>query len=374
MSEHEHVEKHMASLGDAELLAVVEGPSGEYEPFALEIARAELARRRISPGDLPRLREQAATEANAAAPPSASQAAAAYVEHYFTPILAVTEAAETSESFQMTPEQRGVATRGTRVAGAILIVNALLSILDLAFSKAPAAGSNPIAGVIVDAFVGWALLSGQPKGRYIGIARITLGALVWGLMAAMQRNFYGMGAQLVFSTALALLIAGNPGMPRFALASVMAGACLLLASVGVIAEATTADWYLRDAVAARKDNELSDRWLVRPDLDAHVLIIGEELGGEVSQPRFERALADDAKARLADFKMFEREALPGGGVLHYSGKAQALSLEYYRATFADGNRAFQVIAFATPEHFAKARTDLSSIVRSFQPRCATTSK
>ena len=43
----------------------------------------------------------------------------------------------------------------------------------------------------------------------------------------------------------------------------------------------------------------------------------------------------------------------------------------YRGAFADGSRAYQVVAFASPTRFAQMREELSGIVRSFRLRCAT---
>jgi hypothetical protein len=77
------------------------------------------------------------------------------------------------------------------------------------------------------------------------------------------------------------------------------------------------DWYLRPAAAARKTNPLSDRWLMRPDYGAHVMIIGEQV----------------------------KEGRSSGAPLSTTP--------------------------ARPEHFARMREEMSGIVRSFRARCAT---
>jgi hypothetical protein len=259
----------------------------------------------------------------------------------------------------------------------------------------------------VDVVVGGALLLGKPKAKHIGLVRITLGALIFGGLFLAKGEHLAAGAQIVFSCSLALLIAGDPGKPRITLAVVMAAGCFLLEGVGLTAIATgknpiaaailrsaggepaagemrgdkfdycvqvpPKDWYLRTAAAARKMNPLSDRWLMRPDYDAHVMIIGEQVkeGLVIDQARYEDVLVKEAQTRLIDFHLIGRDPLVGGTALHYSGKVNSMDLEYYRGAFADGSRAYQVVAFASPKHFAQMREEMSGIVRSFRPRCAT---
>jgi hypothetical protein len=40
-----------------------------------------------------------------------------------------------------------------------------------------------------------------------------------------------------------------------------------------------------------------------------------------------------------------------------------------RAVFADGSRAYQVVAFAKPETFEKIGDEITGIVKSFHARC-----
>jgi len=45
-----------------------------------------------------------------------------------------------------------------------------------------------------------------------------------------------------------------------------------------------------------------------------------------------------------------------------------------RGVFADKNHGYQVVAFATPQSFARVEPELAAMVRSFQPDCAAGSK
>jgi hypothetical protein len=323
--------------------------------------------------------------------------------------LSVEPAAKASGGLPLAPALREGVTLGSRLAGAVLLVNAALAIAEIAVmaSRPGEGGPNPVAGVVVDVFVGGALLLGKTKAKHVGLVRIALGALIFGGMFLAKGEHLAAGMQIVFSASLALLIAGSPGTPRVAMAVVMAAACFLLEGVGLTAIATGTnpiagailrsaggepaagemrgdkfdycvqvppkDWYVRTAAVARKTNPLSDRWLMRPDYDAHVMIIGEQVkdGLVIDQTRYEDALVKEARTRLTDFHMIGRDPLVGGTALHYSGKANAMDLEYYRGAFADGSRAYQVVAFASPKHFAQLRQEMSGIVGSFRARCAT---
>jgi hypothetical protein len=318
-------------------------------------------------------------------------------------------AAEAGSGLRPAPEQHVNVMLGSRLAGGVLLVNVALVMVEMAVitGRPGERGPNSVAGLVVDVFVGGALLLGKPKAKHIGLVRIALGALVFGGMFLAKGEHLAAGAQLVFSGSLALLIAGNPGIPRVAVAMVMAAACFLLEGIGLTVIATGSnpvagvilrsaggepaagemhgdkfdycvqvpprDWYLRPAAAARKTNPLSDRWLMRPDYDAHVMIIGEQVkeGQVIDQARYENVLVEEAQGRLTEFHLIGRDPLVGGTALHYSGKVDSMNLEYYRGAFADGSRAYQVVAFASPEHFARMREEMSGIVRSFRARCAT---
>jgi hypothetical protein len=73
MSMRDEVERHMASLSDAELVGVVELSWADYDPWAVQIARDELARRNLRLEQLAVLRDRALAQrvraAAEAAPP-----------------------------------------------------------------------------------------------------------------------------------------------------------------------------------------------------------------------------------------------------------------------------------------------------------------
>ncbi len=270
---------------------------------------------------------------------------------------------------------------GARVAGVVLLLNAGANALSM-IKEGPGAGplaNQEVKGMIVDLVVGGGLLAGR---------------------ATLQKWQAG------FSAALLLLLLGDAGKARIGAGATLSAAYLLLATAGVIQTWTGSNlaaaalltskgdiapasgrlkgekfdyclsvpeqrWYLRAPELAARDNPSSDRWLTRPDLDAHVMIMGEAVEPtlRINQDKFERAVIDEMKGRLTKFENLGREPLPGGAMLHLRGHAKTLDLEYYRGLFAYGNRGYQVVAFATPKSFARAEPELAAMVRSFQPAC-----
>ncbi|TMB33063.1 MAG: hypothetical protein E6J58_21855 [Deltaproteobacteria bacterium] len=297
---------------------------------------------------------------------------------------------------------------GARVAGVVLLLNAGANVLSMIKEGA---GTGPLAnqevkGMIVDLVVGGGLLAGRATLQKWAIVRVVLGLIVFGAMFGAQHDMTSLTLQAGFSAALLLLLVGDAGKARIGAGAGLSVAYLLLATAGVMQTWTGSNpaaaalltskgdispaagrlkgekfdyclsvpeqhWYLRAPQLASRDNPSSDRWLTRPDLDAHVMIMGEAVEPtlRINQDKFERAVIDEMKGRLTKFENLGREPLPGGAMLHLRGHAKTLDLEYYRGLFAYGNRGYQVVAFATPKSFARAEPELAAMVRSFQPAC-----
>src|SRR5258708_27707329 len=170
----------------------------------------------------------------------------------------------------------------------------------------------------------------------------------------------------MLSTSLVLLLLGEAGPLRVAAAAVLDGAYSMIRALALVGtktgststaasapaargdispsggtlRGTKADycielpkerWYLRDSAVVRKDNAQADRWALRPDLDAHVMVIAEEVPGTViPQDQYESALEKQARKNLGAFQMIGREPIARGAALHYSGTAKGMMLEYYR--------------------------------------------
>src|SRR6266850_128380 len=228
-------------------------------------------------------------------------------------------------------EAPGVVTAGTRAAGILLLVNATMNVASVALMPGDVGAINPLHGIVADLAVGIALVTGRQKWHRWAYVRAVVGGLLFGGIFAAQGNWLAVVFQLMLSSSLVLLLAGQPSKLRLGAAVALCAPYFLLAAFGLVASKTglgaaalaargeieaasgtvrgtqfpycidvpARNWYLRSEAAAHRDNPLSDRWLTRPELDAHVMIIGEEAsgGGTISQARYEEALAGDAKSR-----------------------------------------------------------------------------
>jgi len=83
------IEDRIAHSTDAELVAMVHDHPGDYEPWALELGRAELQRRGLSPADVARIREETAAAASEIVPFDWQGVILTYVGGYLLVPLAV---------------------------------------------------------------------------------------------------------------------------------------------------------------------------------------------------------------------------------------------------------------------------------------------
>jgi hypothetical protein len=312
-----------------------------------------------------------------------------------------------------------VATKGQRVAGALLIVNALLVFVEGAVSlgKSDAGGGTPGAAVVpamIDLGIGVSLLSGSSKTARWAVIRVVLGLVLWGGMQAAKGEWAVVALQALVGAAFLLLILGDAGRARIAagatafglygivsllgLAVIVTGSNPLAGVVGtlrsdleptpahVVTGVSTAysytvpneSWRLRKPEAAKKDNALVDRWLERPDRDAHILVIVEDLppGSTLPIEAYADAVLEGAKTSSKTVTVLERHPLAGhlddGIFLHTTSSIDGVDLEYNYALIADHDHAYQIIAFSMRNAFKPLAAEMGQIIASFQlpPRAA----
>lgn len=121
---------------------------------------------------------------------------------------------------------------GMKLAGAILFANLVVGLLAVAKLGLKGAGS-PVS-LIIDAWLGWKLLSGEEQYKSWALVRAILGAIVWGGFALARGAPADALIQVVFSGALAALLVGEPGKVRAWLAAVVNGLLLLLMAIGLM--------------------------------------------------------------------------------------------------------------------------------------------
>jgi hypothetical protein len=302
-------------------------------------------------------------------------------------------------------------TLAGRLAGAFLLVNAVVLLLEMMF--APAASASALAtGIRVSALfdlgLGIALVAN--KGHVLGVVifRAIAGGLLFSVYQLTQDQYVVAVVQVAFSSALLLLLIdqAGAGTGRMVSASLLFAVYALAAGCGVYVLKTgynpigTAvlvlqrdierpvvrevkgsknDWSLqlpdsgwrsRRAERIKKDNAEADRWLILPQRDTHLMIHSEELPKNirVDADLVTAFVIDGMKENVPDFETIELSPFGpyGGRLVHAKAKFKGYHVEYYVGVFADRERIYQVMGFAESRNFALMKDELKEAIGSFQ--------
>ena len=194
---------------------------------------------------------------------------------------------------------------GARIAGVILVLNAISVLFAEIALNLPASG---LASSVVDLILGALLIVGVRKVIPFCLLRVILGGILylgWSLFAGDMITALG---QVALSGAVLGLLVGTPSPARVwasgAVAAIFLGYVALLLHAGTRARSSEAllasdeiqvidqgdieglgfeyylkvpneQWFLRSEEATKRENPVADRWLVRPDRDAHFIVIAE---------------------------------------------------------------------------------------------------
>lgn len=306
------------------------------------------------------------------------------------------------------------ATLGQRIAGGLLIANAAIVGLELLIMPTDPTSKDPFSSpgrsvvpAVIDVFIGVSLLSKNKKVLPWAIFRAALGLVLFLAIRAMQGDVFLAVMQVAVSGSLLLLLIGDASKPRIAFASALFSIYGLLSLVGIGAELTgtnplasliqgasgqlegeparnvTGDkshyqlstpsdkWRLRTREAAQKENPLADRWLIRPDVDAHVVVIAEKLPGSMLAPDpLVEAVLQNFKASSTEFKLIDRQPMRNrpddGRMLHVQLTVKGMALEYLVGVVGYYEHSYQILAFASAKKFPAIEGELRSIVESFK--------
>ena len=322
------------------------------------------------------------------------------------------EAPESRPSPPSAPPSVATITLGQQIAGGLLIFNAIFVLLSAGLIPAdPKLGpmfapARSIMPAIIDVLIGASLLSKKPKYVTWAILRVVLGTVLFTALSITKDPMMA-ASQVMIGGSLLLLLLGDPGRPRLVAGGAMFFVYALLNIAGLSATALginplgpviqmaigdiepgtvsvvtgnashyrvktpSSRWYLRTEKAAKKNNELSDRWLTRPDLDAHVLIIAErEPGKQLSVDLLADAVVENAKRVSVDFEVVSREPMKSnpkkGRIIHTRSTVDNLALENLNGVIAVYEHGYQIIAFAPRVSFPKVEAELRSIIESFE--------
>jgi hypothetical protein len=310
------------------------------------------------------------------------------------------------------PRRTDRATLGQRIAGGLLVANALMVLTEtILLQRRPGAASLPApAGSIpsiLDVIIGVALLSGTGGAvATVAMIRLGLGLVLLGGVFAFTDPFRIVPLILVCS-ALFLLLLKDASKLRIAVAGAGFGLYTLLWLAGISAEllghhplaaliqvsqgdidsrpagvvtgeaepyrlkAPSDRWHLRKPEKAHKDNPLADRWLTRPDVDAHVMVIVETMPGSmVNLDKLVEVVLDNARKSAASFEMISQEPLRAypeqGRLLHTRTRTNGLDVEYYYGVIATYEHAYQVVGFSSQQIFPEVEGELRAAVESFE--------
>lgn len=303
------------------------------------------------------------------------------------------------------------ASTGHRVAGALMIVNAALVLLE-AF-MIPGSGkpdllltpSFPVTALI-DIALGVSLLSGSAGAVRLSVIRVALGLVLFTLIRLLAGDWLAAGMQLGVSAAFLLLLLGHPRRLQIGLAAALFGLYLALEGLGlyivlsgqnplaravlsvrgelagepagdVVGElvdyrlrAPSDRWYLRTGEAARRDNPLADRWLIRPDLDAHILVIAERVPDTmVPLAAFVDTVVGNMRSAAGSFELLDAAPLPGypdtGKLLRMRATVDGEDIDYLAGLVTAYGSAFQLIGFTRADKFAAVEPELRAAIESF---------
>jgi len=296
---------------------------------------------------------------------------------------------------------------GARLAGVILLLNAAALVAEgfLIPSEGKGITDSPVS-MGIDFLIGGALLIGSGKFLTLAKIRAALGGLILPAIHMASGDPVLAALQVVFSVGLLLLLLGDAGKLRIGVGVAVVGLCLGLEAIGLHAAATgggnplarlfmsrelekqavsvvegenfryrltspNQEWYLRKSEVARKDNPLADRWLVRPDRDAHVMVIAEEVPGvgPVDVDRFAEIVIENARKAAGQLEIVSREPLPHrlpARLIHTRGTIDGMQVESYYGLFVRDRVIFQVMAFTRREGFAAVEPELLALIKSFE--------
>ncbi|HEX7181719.1 MAG TPA: hypothetical protein VF756_07740 [Thermoanaerobaculia bacterium] len=292
---------------------------------------------------------------------------------------------------------------GARIAGGILVLNAI-ALMAGGQMTAIGGGSRRIGSVVIDVILGIMVMIGNEGALKWTKIRVVLGAVIFTGILIAQGDMASMVFQIAFSAAILTLLIGEARGLRLGLGLSAAAFYFVVAVLGMgqgfftrmtlksqvagdpvtrvegdylkyhLTMPANQQWYLRETEAARKDNPVVDIWLVRPDSDAHVITIVEELEDEdgaydISLDDYTEAVIQNGRASSSEFQVVEQSTLARpvyGKMLHTVSVVDGLNVETYYGLFVHDNKAYQIMAFAEKDSFPSLKGELKQAIDSFE--------
>jgi hypothetical protein len=296
--------------------------------------------------------------------------------------------------------------QGARIAGVLLLVNAALVVVDNVLMPSAKGVPSSVVPAVIDVLIGASLVRGDKKYLNWAIVRAIGGAVIWTALSLANGERFVAALQVLVSASLLGLLLGQPGRARIVAACVAFGLYGLVEVAGVVTVTTgfnpiasttmqlsgelerepagtvhgvafdyaltapNANWHLYKTEVMHQNNAAADRWLVRPDLDAHLLVIAEQLepGMTLELKNLSKVILDNVRKSSPDVVVLEDGLMTNreGWLLRYTATTSGLPAEFYVGLYARGRNVVQVQGFAAKKSFAAARPDLERAVASVE--------
>jgi hypothetical protein len=303
-------------------------------------------------------------------------------------------------------------TPAQRVAGGMLVVNAVVSFAALALvpaamQSAAFLGPGTIVSGIFDIVIGTLLIMNYGRLLPWALVRTALGLVLFTVLHVSAGDLLNAGVQVGISGALLLLLIGRAGIVRLTIGCVLFSLYLLFSVAGLSVvltghnplggvilglkgeldgEATgvlegvaspyhlqvpDSGWYRRTRAIALRDNALTDQWLVQPNRDNHVLVIDEPVPGGVAPIElYTDAVIGNTKKAATSFTLVSREPLAAypevGRLIHTKYSIQGLNFESWIGLVSAPGHSYQIMAMSQQIGFAAASSELRAMVESFR--------
>ena len=131
-------------------------------------------------------------------------------------------------------------------------------------------------------------------------------------------------------------------------------------------KAPNEQWFLRSDAVTKRDNPLADRWLIRPDRDAHFIVVAEQLPAmDIDVALYEQAVLDNLKNAAKSFERLESKQLwehdPQSRFVRAKALVQGLRVDYSYGIVIFQDMGFQFIGFASQTEFAAVEAEFRAI-------------
>ena len=127
-------------------------------------------------------------------------------------------------------------------------------------------------------------------------------------------------------------------------------------------DAPNALWYVRSQAITKRENAVADQWLVRPDKDAHFIIIVESFGGQaVNVADYQDAVLGNLKNAASRVEVLETGQLFENYEQSRRVRARAavmgMSIDYTYGLVVFGDQGYQFIGFAGQGEFPSVASE-----------------